>query len=87
LGGDGTLAPNAAVAVLEFKARFSGDAVVDDKRWTELIGMARELSDSGVGANSLPATVAKLLDVKVGAPSSDGSVDWLLRVPPTRLPA
>jgi transcriptional regulator with XRE-family HTH domain len=54
LGGDGMLAPSAAVAVLEFKARFSGDAKADDKRWTDLIGMAHELSDSG-GRRQCPA--------------------------------
>jgi len=87
LGSDSLLSPNATVAVLEFQGRFSGDAAHDEKTWAGLVGLARELAESGIGANALPQPIAHLLDIKVGVPGQGGEIDWLLRVPVTRAPA
>jgi hypothetical protein len=87
LGADALLSPNATVAVLEFQGRFSGDPARDEKTWSGLVGLARELSESGTGGNALPQPIASLLDIKVGVPGHGGEIDWLLRVPITRVPA
>lgn len=87
LGADALLSPNATAVVMEFHSRFSGDPARDEQTWRELVGTARELAQSGTGANALPAAIARMLDVKVGIPGAGGEIDWLLRVPVTRVPA
>ena len=87
LVADALLSPNAAAIVMEFHSRFSGDAAGDERTWRELVGTARELAQSGTGANALPPAIARLLDVTVGVPGAGGEIDWLLRVPVIRVPA
>lgn len=87
LGADSLLSPNATAVVMEFQGRFTGDPARDDQTWRRLIGTARELAQSGTGANALPSAIARSLDVKVGVPGPGGEIDWLLRVPVTRAPA
>jgi transcriptional regulator with XRE-family HTH domain len=87
LGADTLLSPNATAMVMEFHSRFCGDANRDEHTWRGLVGTARELAQSGTGANALPPAIAQFLDIKVGLPGPGGEIDWLLRVPVTRAPA
>lgn len=87
LGADALLSPNATAIVMEFQSRFSGEAGRDERTWRDLVGTARELAQSGTGANALPPAIARFLDIKVGVPGPGGEIDWLLRVPVTRAPA
>lgn len=86
LGADALLSPNATAVVMEFRARFSGEAARDERTWLDLIGTARKPMQAGAGSDAVPSVIAELLDVKVGVPGPGGGIDWLLRVPVTRTP-